>query len=188
MVVLFKNLDTDNVLVFDAEYNEGHLIQFAGIMFRRIETDLFQISKSINMYVKLPAGERINGFISRFTGITDWFLEENGILLSEAQEIIEQLTDVKGDLVVVSHGVSNDCDILNDNEIELLMHQENKTTKICTYKLAKKIFKRERRLKLEDVAQEAGIFLHNSHDAFQDTWATVSILSFLKKLEGERVD
>ena len=80
-------------MVFDAEYNEGDLIQFSGIMFRKIDTDLFQLEKSLTTYVKLEEGRKINSFIEGFTGITQNFLNDFGVSLEKA---IEQIEDFIG--------------------------------------------------------------------------------------------
>ena len=57
---------------------------------------------------------------------------------------------------------------------------------VCTYKAAKRLLNREKRLNLTDVAADAGVFLGNSHNAFDDTWATISVFCLLSKLEEER--
>ena len=82
MLVVFKGNKYEYILVFDAEYNEGDLIQFSGILFKRIEPDIYQISKSLNKYVKLEDGN-INRFIREFTGITDEYLEKEGLNTQE---------------------------------------------------------------------------------------------------------
>lgn len=183
MLVLFKNIEQDNILVFDAEYNEGDLIQFAGILFRKLEKDIFQIHKSINFYVKLET-TKINYFIEKFTGITDEYLEEEGVILSEAiKKINEFLTDIDN-LLIVSHGLYNDRLTLENNGIDFY-EMEQCVKGLCTYNMSKRVLKRENKLKLEDVANEAGIFLANKHNAFDDTWATVAVFSLLCKLEAE---
>ena len=93
MLLLFKNTNYDNVIVFDAEYNEGDLIQFSGIMFRKVKNDIFQISKSINLYVDLPYNKTMNRFIEKFTGITDDFLSKNGLELTLAREKINEFLE-----------------------------------------------------------------------------------------------
>ena len=35
------------------------------------------------------------------------------------------------------------------------------------------------------MAAEAGVFLSNTHNAFDDTWATISVFCLLTKLEEE---
>lgn len=188
MLVVFKNIKYDNVLVFDAEYNEGDLIQFSSIMFRKVEENIFQISKSINIYVKLPEGTRMNRFIQDFTGITDNFLAEHGVELDEAVKQIGQFIEHAGSMVFVSHGLYNDRLTLFSNGVDF--YEKNAQTEavlpgICTYNLAKKVLKRQNKLSLGDVATEAGLFISNHHNAFDDTLATVAVLSLLCKLQEE---
>lgn len=186
MITVFKGIKHDHVLVFDAEYNEGNLIQFAGILFRKIEKDIFQIERSLTIYVKLEEGE-INRFIRDFTGITDAFLNTFGVTLAEAKEEIEQLINVEADsMLVVSHGIANDRRILFDNGVNLYYDKNEKDIEgICTYNAAKRLLKRDKKLTLADVAAESGIYLSNGHNAFEDAWATVSVFCLMCKLEEE---
>lgn len=71
MVMLFYGIQHDHVLVFDAEYNTGDLIQFSGFLFRKIASYIFQLEKTLTTYVKLDNKQEINPFIRKFTGITD---------------------------------------------------------------------------------------------------------------------
>lgn len=183
MLVVFKGIKNENIVVFDAEYNEGDLIQFSGILFRRIEKEIYQISKSLNIYVKLENGEYINYFIRDFTGITDIFLEENGITLDDAKEKIQEFLCCKGDILFVSHGLYNDRQTLLNNGIDFYNVNGNETFGFCTYNHSKIYLERNTKLRLADVAADAGIFLANKHNAFDDTWATVAIFSLLCKLK-----
>lgn len=186
MIAVFKGIKQGHVLIFDAEYNEGNLIQFSGILFRKIEEDIFQIERSLTTYVKLEEGQ-VNRFIRDFTGITDSFLNAFGVSLAEAKEQIEKLIDIEDDeLLVVSHGITNDRRILLDNGIDLYIDKNEKDIQgVCTYNAAKRLLKRERKLTLTDVAAESGIFLSNGHNAFEDAWATVSVFCLMCKLEEE---
>lgn len=186
MIAVFKGIKQEHVLIFDAEYNEGNLIQFAGILFRKIEEDIFQIERSLTTYVKLEEGE-VNRFIRDFTGITDGFLNAFGVSLAEAKEQIENLIDIGDDeLLVVSHGITNDRRTLLDNGIDLYVDKNEKDIQgVCTYNAAKRLLKRDRKLTLTDVAAESGIFLSNGHNAFEDAWATVSVFCLVCKLEEE---
>lgn len=186
MIAVFKGIKQEHVLIFDAEYNEGNLIQFAGILFRKIEEDIFQIERSLTTYVKLEEGE-VNRFIRDFTGITDSFLNAFGVSLAEAKEQIENLIDIGDDeLLVVSHGITNDRRTLLDNGIDLYVDKNEKDIQgVCTYNAAKRLLKRDRKLTLTDVAAESGIFLSNGHNAFEDAWATVSVFCLVCKLEEE---
>lgn len=186
MIAVFKGIKQGHVLIFDAEYNEGNLIQFAGILFRKIEKDIFQIERSLTTYVKLEEGQ-VNRFIRDFTGITDSFLNAFGVSLAEAKEQIEKLIDIEDDeLLVVSHGITNDRRILLDNGIDLYVDKNEKDIQgVCTYNAAKRLLKRDKKLTLTDVAAESGIFLSNGHNAFEDAWATVSVFCLMCKLEEE---
>lgn len=186
MIAVFKGIKQGHVLIFDAEYNEGNLIQFSGILFRKIEEDIFQIERSLTTYVKLEEGQ-VNRFIRDFTGITDSFLNAFGVSLAEAKEQIEKLIDIEDDeLLVVSHGITNDRRILFDNGIDLYVDKNEKDIQgVCTYNAAKRLLKRDKKLTLTDVAAESGIFLSNGHNAFEDAWATVSVFCLMCKLEEE---
>lgn len=186
MITVFKNTTHNHVLMFDAEYNEGDLIQFAGLLFRKINKDIFQIEKSFNAYVKLEEGKYVNRFIEKFTGITNSFLDSFGITLEEAKEGIKELIDVEGSLLIVAHGLENDRRVLLGNDIDLYLRNDEVIDGICTYNAAKRLLNREKNLNLTDVAADAGLFLTHGHDAFHDAWATVSAFCLLKKLEDEK--
>lgn len=185
MLVVFKGIKQQNVLIFDAEYNEGDLIQFAGILFLQVEEEIFQVSKSINIYIKLEDNKLINKFIEDFTGISDNFLNEHGISLNEAQQAILDFICCKGDLLFVSHGLTNDRMTMENNGIDFYNIQNKNVSGFCTYNNAKRILKREKKLTLEDIAAEAGLSLSNKHNALDDAWATVAVFSLLCKLDSE---
>jgi DNA polymerase III epsilon subunit-like protein len=188
MIAVFKGISNSHVLIFDAEYNEGYLIQFSGLLFRKIEKDIFQIEKSTNFYVRLPEGKEINFFIKDFTGITDSYLNTFGEDPKDAIEFIKNLTEIEeDDLLVVSHGLHNDRQTLLNNEVDLYLDSQGREIEgMCTYNAAKRLLNREKKLRLEDVAADAGIFLGNNHNAFDDAWATVSVFCLMCKLEEER--
>lgn len=188
MISVFKGIENSHVLIFDAEYNEGFIIQFAALLFRRIDKDIFQIKKSINFYVKLPEEKEINYFIRDFTGITDWYLNIFGETIEDARKMIEDFIRIEeDDLLVVSHGLYNDRQTLLNNDIDFYLDSKDREINgICTYNAAKRLFNRDKKLRLEDIATEAGIFLSNNHNAFDDAWATVSVFCLVCKLEEEK--
>lgn len=186
MVILFKNIKKPKVLIFDAEYNEGDLIQFSGILFRNInkELDLFQIEKSLMVYCKPTENYAVNPFIERFTGITSEFLNRRGISLEETSKMIASLLDFPEECVVVSHGVSNDRQVLLENGVDLYENNNKDLIGICTYTMARRVLDRDKFLSLKDVAAEAGLFLDDQHNAYNDTLITACVLSFLSKIDG----
>lgn len=185
MVMVFFGIKYDRVLIFDAEYNTGDLIQFSGFLFRNIATYTYQLEKTLTTYVKID--EELNPFIRRFTGITDNFLNKYGVDLKVAQEQIRDLIDVGDDsLLVVSHGLQNDRSILLDNGVDLYYDKnDNLIDGSCTCNMAGRILKRDSKIKLIDVAEEAGFYLNDGHNAFHDVIATVVVFSFLLKIQED---
>ena len=186
MVILFKNIKKPKVLIFDAEYNEGDLIQFSGILFRNInkELDLFQIEKSLLVYCKPAENYVVNPFIERFTGITSEFLNRKGISLEETSKLVVSLLDFPEECIVVSHGVSNDRQVLLENGVDLYENNNKDLIGICTYTMARRVLDRNNSLSLKDVAAEAGLFLGDGHNAYNDALITACVLSFLCKIDG----
>ena len=39
---------------------------------------------------------------------------------------------------------------------------------------------------LNDIAEEAGYYLHSAHNAYNDVWAEVSVFTYLKKIEEQK--
>lgn len=186
MIVLFKGIKQSNIMIFDAEYNEGKLIQFSGFLFRKIQEDIFQVEKSFTTYVKLDEG-CINPFIRDFTGIDDGFLAKNGISLDEARKQIYNFMDVgDNELLIVSHGIYNDRQTLLNNDVDFYVDKNGKEIQgICTYNAARRLLKRDKDLTLTDIAAESGIFLSNGHNSFNDAMATISVFCLMCKLEEE---
>lgn len=185
MIVFFNGVTTDNLAIIDAEYNEGDIIQFAGLMFRKIATSLYQVSKSINLYIQLPKGKYVNSFIKKFTGISTRFLEKDGTPIQEARKEIREFFEVEGTLGVVAHDLQNDLDFLYNNEIHI---EELIDELMCSYKLAQKVYGQNQKLNLKTLAFEAGFKHDNTHNALDDVWATIAVFSLLKKLEQELME
>jgi DNA polymerase III epsilon subunit-like protein len=112
-------------------------------------------------------------------------LEENGILIEQAEEKVDNFLKDANDLMVVSHGLKNDRMTLENNGIDLYTTDEKTIYPYCTYNAAKRILKRDKKLNLKEVAMEAGLFLSNSHNAFDDVVAGIAVFSLLCKLDSE---
>ena len=48
------------------------------------------------------------------------------------------------------------------------------------------VFDNDPRLTLNDIAEEAGYYLHSAHNAYNDVWAEVSVFTYLKKVEKQK--
>lgn len=181
MVLFFKGIKHKHVFVCDIEYDNSKVIQFAGLLFKNIDSknSLYQIDSSINVYLKQ---DEIGSYATRYTGIDKTLLDQYGNTEEEFFKQYERLfidADMN-DTLFVSHGSKNDRKILKN-----LVRADMPKHSFCTYRNAKRILKKESGLTLAQVAAEAGYFLDNAHDAFADAWATVAALSFLLKIDGE---
>lgn len=174
------------LLFMDIEFDHQVLVQFAGALFKRIDEETYQLAASINQYVSTSIGI----YFQDYTDISQDFVLSNGVQIESLRDLIfgELLkgVDMK-DLEVISHGLKNDRLVLKDNGIDLNTYEtEGKVKPVagyCTFNNAKRILKRERNLKLENLAEEAGYYLNQAHNAYNDLWATVSVFTFLKKME-----
>ena len=182
MILFFKNIKHEHVIVCDIEYDHNRVIQFAGLLFKNIDykNHLYQIEKSFNVFIKQDG---VGRYAALYTGIDKDLLQE----LGESEEDFLTLYDSfihdvnLNDTLFVSHGAKNDRKILKS-----LIPSGLPKHSFCTYRNAKRITGRARELTLSDIANEAGYFLDNAHDAFADAWATVAVLSFLLKIDGEQ--
>lgn len=175
------------LLFIDLEFNQRKLIQFAGILFRRIDEETYQLWKSYNCYVT----SKVCYPFVEYTNITNSFLQENGVPLNDIVSFINDdfFHDVNKDkLLIVSHGLKNDRAILLDAGIKLSKSDGTTVDGYCTFTNARRILQRENQLSLEDLSNEAGYYLHMAHNAYNDAWAEVSVFTFLRKVEQTKGD
>ena len=93
MIIKCYNENHPYLLFIDIEFDNTHLIQFAGLLFKRIDTDgSYQLQTSINQYVSAKVGYPF----MEYTGINNSFLDENGIPLSSLRTLI--FDDVLGEI------------------------------------------------------------------------------------------
>ena len=186
MVIKAYNEHHPYLLFMDIEFNNRDLVQFAGLIFKMIDNDGgYQLMRSCNQYV---AATVCYPFVE-YTSLTNNFLAQNGVPLRDVIAFIEEdfLGDIPLDeLLIVSHGLRNDRLILQENGLDLSNMYEGKPIDgYCTFNNAKRILGRSKNLRLNDLAEEAGYYLHNAHNAFNDAWAEVSVYTYLKKKEAE---
>ena len=190
MIIKCYNEKHPWLLFLDIEFDQLQLVQFSGALFKRIDEDTYQLASTITQYITAS----VSIYFQDYTKITQDFLATNGIPLESLRDLLfgEVLKDIDmGDLMVISHGLKNDRLVLKENDINFnyYVDVENKTKPIdgyCTFNNAKRILNREKKLKLEDLAEEAGYYLSCAHNAYNDMWATVSVFTFLKKIDYER--
>lgn len=187
MIIRCYNENHPYILFLDIEFNNESLVQFSGLLFKNIDTETYQLMRSLNTYVST----KVCYPFMDYTSITNNFLDELGIPLADVISLIEDdfLLDIPySDLLVVSHGLRNDRLMLMKNGINLLTHDDKPIDGYCTFTNARRILGRESHLTLGDMAEEAGYYIHSAHNAFMDTWAEVSVYTYLKKLEKQILD
>lgn len=186
MIIYTENTSYPYLLFFDIEFDQQQLVQFAGLLFKRIGDNIYQLCRSCNQYIN----HKPSYPFTQYTGLTKQFLSENGTRTTDVIQVVldEFLKDIPKDkMLVISHGLKNDRKTLLENKLNL--SYDERTLKdipgYCTFSNAKTILKRNEHLKLNELATECGFYLDGAHNAYHDAWATVSVFCWLKKIQAE---
>ena len=188
MIIKCYNENHEHLVFLDIEFNGRDLVQFAGLLFSRIDDETYQLTRSCNQYVNT----KVCYPFMEYTSITNTFLENNGVSLEDVKAIVfdDFLANVDlKNVMVISHGLKNDRLVLLQNGINLSFRDNIKRYPIdgyCTFNNAKNILERDNRLTAKDLAIECGYYIHQAHNAFNDVWAEVAIFTFLKKVEKQK--
>ena len=70
-------------------------MQFAGLLFKWIDDETYQLMRSCNVYIS----QKVCYPFAEYTAITNNFLEENGIPLNDAKELIKEFAHANWDRV-----------------------------------------------------------------------------------------
>lgn len=183
MKLNINNVPQDNILIFDIEYDQNVLIQLATLTLRKIESDVFQLTRSTNTYI--DPNQSVSSFFMGYTNITNDYLRHNGTDLAGVRSLAHEVVFDVGtnNTLLVSHGLDNDLEILYKNGIDW----KTLPNKYDTYKKAKELLQRGSLLTLKDIAQNDGFFMFNEHNAYADAWGTLHAFCWLKENE-ERID
>lgn len=185
MIIKAYNENHNYLLFVDLEFSNQQLVQFAGLLFKKIDAETYQLERSLNTYIS----QKVCYPFMEYTSITNNFLAENGIPLDDARELV--LQDFLGDipmnqLLLISHGLKNDRKVLDLAGMGLRKSDGAAADGYCTYMNARRILDRTSNLTLGDIAEEAGFYLHAAHNAYNDVWAEVSVYTYLKKIEKQK--
>lgn len=187
MIIKTYNENHPYLLFIDIEFSKDTLVQFAGLLFSRIENETYQLIRSCNQYVNVSV---CYPFVE-YTKITNNFLAENGLPLRDVKYQIQEqfLKDIPLDKVqIISHGLKNDKMVLLNNGINLSTYissdgKEKPIDGYCTFNNAKRILKRGKNLSLGVIAEEAGYYSPQEHNGYGDVWTEVSVFTYLKGIE-----
>jgi len=180
MFVYIPNKNENKIIVLDTEYSEQKIIQFSALILQKttFNTDIYQLVSSANVFIKPEVP--ISHFTTKYTGLTNYFLNQNGVSQEEFHQFMKEFLEiVDHDAVIVAHGIRNDITVLRNAGIDFQCKFD------CTLEMSKKILKKEKNLKLTDIAQDAGLILNFAHNSYSDALATLSVYSFLKTIEKE---
>lgn len=185
MIIKCYNEHHEYLLFMDLEFNNRNLVQFAGLLFRRVDVETYQLIRSCNFYIT----QKVCYPFAEYTSITNNFLLENGVSLNDALILIDDFLDGVdlNKVCLIGHGLKNDRLVLEYNGVGLT-HKENgqPIDGYCTFNNARRILERQNHLTLADLAEECGYYLHHAHNAYNDVWAEVAIYTYLRKIEAQK--
>ena len=185
MIIKCYNENHNYLLFIDLEFNNKYLVQFAGLLFKKIDTETYQLMRSCNIYVT----QKVCYPFAEYTAITNNFLAENGVPLKDAIVLIKDfLSDVSpNEMCLIGHGLKNDRLVLAENGVDLTHKDNGKPIDgYCTFNNSRRILERLNHLTLADLAEECGYYLHHAHNAYNDVWAEVAIYTYLRKIEAQK--
>ena len=181
MIIQLKNIKQKNIILFDIEYDKDSLVQVAFLILGAKGPDMFEIQESFNVYIK--QSHLLTPFFTSYTNINDAYLRNNGVDLSRARTLVDQvISDIDvSNTLLVGHGIDNDMRLLDKNDFCLSRF----SNVYDTYKGAKKLLNRDNNLTLADIAAEDGFFMYNEHNAYADVWGLLHAFCFLNKGEND---
>lgn len=179
MLLYIPNENHKNLVFFDTEFNDRKLVQVSMIIYESIEVKgikTYLLKGSINLYIRTT----VNQFFTKYTGITQSYLDQNGMEEELAKEMLENfLKGLNNDTtLLIAHGVKQDAELLLNFGVHIC-----KMDRYCTYSNAKTLLDRDKNLRLIDVCNESGYFAEQ-HDAYSDAKNVVHAYSYLKLVEA----
>ncbi len=172
------------ILLFDTEYDEGSLVQFAGILLKKTDAEHYELHRTTSVFV----AQKLSKYFIRYTNMTQDYINKVGVSLEKAkEEVLDKFfCNVNtNSLLIASHGVQNDLKILHDNGITFNGNDWDyfKLDSYCTYNAIRRVPDRTSRFKLDDVAKDGNFVNAVPHNAFVDAWATLAAFCYLKERE-----
>jgi len=176
----------DRIVVFDTETTGVNtkvddIIQIAGV-----EIVKGKIGNKIMFYLETEKFINDRASSLKIHKITNQFLDKNAI--NKKEGLIEFLDFIKDD-ALLAHNATFDFNILNANLEKIGLEPIYKNKLFCSLKMSKQLYPKLKSYKLGNILQSLNIEGINSHDALDDTNATVNLALKLNdkilELKGE---
>lgn len=179
MLLYIPNENHRNLIFLDTEFNDRNLIQVSMIIYESYmvhDVSCYLLKGSLNLYIN----NEINTFFTRYTGITQDFLDKHGIPQDQAAEVIQEFIKdcTLADSMFIAHGIKQDMTLIQSIGVNF-----GSAERYCTYNNAKRLLNRDKNLRLIDVCNESGYFAEQ-HDAYSDAKNVVHAFSYLKLVEA----
>ena len=125
----------------------------------------------VNPCVKIPS------FITKLTGIDNDMVKDAPLI----KEVLPSFKNFLGDNVFVAHNATFDFGFLEHN---LRMHYQHEllNPRLCTRKLANRIFPDLPRKRLQDLCRHLNVKNEQAHRAMGDVEATVDVFNQMKSI------
>jgi len=172
-IVKFNTLNNEYILTFDTERSEDNLIQFGGILYKRVEKNMYKVHRIDDFIIRNNGKPSV--YFTRFTGIE---YEEvlKGITKKEAVIRLKDLFPKDSEILLVGHGVQQDVTAL-----ETIFKIPVDYKMLCTHKTSRTILKDKTKFRLTDIAEYAEYIPKASHNAYDDAVTTAKVLEFLMR-------
>lgn len=178
-----NKINKEHLIFFDTEFDDQRLVQVAMIVFKQEKAEnnvyYYTLQGSCNLFIN----REVDCYFTKYTGITQAFLDRYGLSEAEVADKVYYFFNELGikldrSSMFISHGAKQDIQVLEDAGI-FIPHE----LMCCTYKMAQKRLKRDKHLKLYELCIEAGDYVEESHDAYCDCKASITVFQYLQNLE-----
>ena len=168
---LIDHYNTGRVVVFDTETTgldvaEDDIIQIAAIAVVKGE-----ITEHINFYF---ATDKSLSPTQKIHNISNEELARKAI---DKKAGLMKLTDFIGSDPIIAHNIVYDYQILNSNLEKTALNKVYANKIFCTLKMSRIVFPEMKSYKLSNLIKQLSLEGINSHDALDDTKATVNLLA-----------
>ncbi|MFH1195929.1 MAG: exonuclease domain-containing protein [bacterium] len=171
-----NNIDIIDIPISEAEFSvlDFETTGISARFDRVIEIGLVKVKnlKIVDTYQSfINPGRKIPPFITNLTGIKDSDVEGAPMFI----DIVEQILEFIGDSILTAHNMPFDDSFLK-SELEYAGYDDFYNSRLCTLKLARKLYPELKSKSLPNLVQHFHIRNKNAHRAIGDATCTARIL------------